>query len=270
MSGIRVGIEKAISEAKDGRIRYLEDQILAYKEQQKVDLAVKKDLDEKLDKVTADYRALWVENNRLKDQLANEKSERDNLADIATKLEKKVRDLDERNNNLRERLASTNARLKISIQKEAELRSAIDQAINVSENDFNRGRIKGMEEIWDELRAAYSGRGMGKNQEIFGYGTVGEIVQNLSPTWFINRAEEYHEEEKKIHIGDEVEIFDTSCPDDDQHSDIGIVIAIGEDNPCFTVIGQNFKACLNETDIESGRVKKTGKHFDSVPLDYLA
>lgn len=182
------------------------------------------------------------DNSDILKALDKAQAERDKLAETISKMEKTIRDL----------------------------RYALDQAAKDAEANFNRGRIKSMEEAWDELRAVYSDRTMGKNKEIFGYGTVGYILENLSPTWFINRAEEYHEEEKKIKIGDEVEIFDTSCPDDNPHSDIGIVIAIGEDNPGFTIFGPKFQAFFNETDIESGRVKKTGKHFDFVPLDYFA
>lgn len=270
-------ILEAQCQAQADRIKYLEDQIRAYKEQQKIDLAVKKDLDEKLDKATADCRALWVEKDRLKGQLSHEKAERDNLADTVTKMDKTIRDLNERNSNLRARLADKNSDLDELYQtinelteQNKNLRDALVQAAKDAEVNFNNGRINGMKETWDELRGVYSARSMCENEDIFGYRTVGEILYNLSPTWFINRAKEYHEEEKKIHIGDEVEIFNTSCPDDNPHSDIGIVIAIDESNPCFNVIGSKFEGCFNETNIKSGRVKKTGKHFDSVPLDYLA
>lgn len=349
-------ILKALNKAQADRIEHLEDEITAYKKQQDVDLAIKKDLDEKLDKATADYLALLVE--------------RDNLMDTISRMEKTIRDLDERNGTLRERLSNTNASLKRSIQENSKLQSdaaylrtiranqaneierlqsivnapngscsaytqqgmqskiakqaaeikrltemnerlsgandelsgryeaqkvntsyargeikrltdenkqlhnALDIAAKDADANFERGKIKGMEEIWDELKDCYDGRPLGENQKIFGYHTVGEIVDNLSPTWFINRAEEYHEQEKKeardIKIGDEIEIFDQFCPDDDPHSDIGIVIAIDKDHPCFAVIGPKFEGCFDETDIDAGIAKKTGRHFDTIPLDYLA
>lgn len=170
-----------------------------------------------------------------------------------------------------ERLQNANAKLE---HDNFQLKQALGTSAKDAEVNFNRGRIKGMEEIWYELKDAYDGRPIGENQKIFGCNTVGDMLMNLSPTWFINRAEEYHEQEDKktkdIQIGDEVEILDPFCPNDNPHSDIGIVIVIDKDNQCFTVIGPKFEGCFDETDIDSGRVRKTGQHFDSIPLNYFA
>lgn len=315
-------ILKALNKAQADRIKTLEDELLARKEQQQVDLAVKKDLDEKLDKAAADYKALWVE--------------RDNLMDTISRMEKTIRDLDERNGTLRERLAQTNASLKRSVQesnkiqadatyldnlrrcqaKEIErlrkivdaqngscsaytqqgmqskiakqaneikrlteenkqLHNALDIAAKDADANFERGKIKGMQEIWKELVDCYAGRPIGENEKIFGYRSVGDILMNLSPTWFMNKAREYHkqkeEEARDIQIGDEVEIFD-QC--DHSLSNTGIVTAIDfvidENLLHFTVVGNNFGACFTEADIDAGNVKKTGRHFDSIPLDYFA
>ena len=315
-------ILKALNKAQADRIEHLEEEILARKEQQQIDLAVKKDLDEKLDKATADYRALWVE--------------RDNLAETASRMDKTIRDLDERNGTLRERLAQINASLKRSIQENSKLRSdaayidkmrkaqekeikrlekevgelkeenkrlkcdnkalaeglsdqtrcaidlmsarealkheietlhgALDIAAKDADANFERGKIKGMEEIWDKLKDAYANRTLAENEKIFGYPTVGKILDNLSPTWFINKAEELHA--KDIHIGDEV-IANNPVSSDDPDYNIGIVTSVDEDHRCFAVIGPNFEGCFDETDILSGNVKKTGNHYDSIPLDYL-
>lgn len=367
-------ILKALNKAQADRIKSLEDAIIAYKEQKQVDLAVKKDLDEKLDKAAADYKALWVENDRLKSQLASEKEDRrkDRVEaarrDAASENEKDrltrtIRDLEERNKTLRERLANVNESLKRSIQESNKnqewaayldnrrrlqakelkrlqdivntpngscsaytqqgmqskiakqaaeikrlteeneilkdgysdqtkqisgllaaqatlkleietLHKALDIAAKDADENFERGKIKGMKEIWKELVNCYDGRQMSENNKIFGYHTVGEILMNLSPTWFINRAEEYHKQEEKkasdIQIGDEVEIFDKFCPDDDPHSDIGIVVAVDSDGHSFAVVGPKFEGCFDETDIQSGIVKKTGQHFDSIPLNYFS
>lgn len=317
-------ILKAINREQANRIEHLKDEIIAYKQQQDVDLAVKKDLDEKLDKATADYRALWVE--------------RDNLMDTISRMEKTIRDFEERNSNLRERLANTNESLKRNIQEVSKLQStvnyleglkqyqakeilrlknmvdtangscstyaqqgmqskiakqsneikrlteenkqlhkALDIAAKDADANFERGKIKGMSEIWKELVDCYYGRPTDENNKIFGYYTVGDILMNLSPTWFINRAEEYHKQEEKkeqqdkiIQIGDEVQCFDLFCPDDDPHSDIGIVVIVDSERHSFVVIGPNFEGCFDTTDIQFGTVKKTGRHFNSIPLDYLA
>lgn len=397
-------ILKALNKAQADRIKYLEDQIAAYKEQLQVDLAVKKDLDEKLDKATADYRALWVENKDLKSQLAGAKAQcentvenrrriselsqtvvnlreavkcsakqyaaletkRNNLAKTVSSMDKTIRDLAERNDNLRKRLVDTNESLKRNIQEVSRLQSTVDYLENLKQyqakeikrlqdivntpngscsaytqqgmqskiakqaaeikrlteenerlsrnNDelsgrneaqkaniacamemwrkyeketevlkkaldlaakdadanFERGEIKGMEKIWDELKDTYANRTLAENEKIFGYGTVGEIVDNLSPTWFINKAEEYHEQRAKdIQIGDEVEIFDEFCPDDDPHSDIGIVTAVDKDHKCFVIVGPKFEGCFDMTDIDAGNARKTGKHYDSIPIDYF-
>lgn len=245
-------ILKALNKAQADRIKTLEDELLARKEQQQVDLAVKKDLDEKLDKAAADYKALWAE--------------RDNLADTISRMEKAIRDLNERNGNLRARLADTNASLKRSIQKNNKIQDdatyldnlrrrqakeierlrkivdaqngscntyaqqgmqskiakqaneikrlteenerlkrdnkvLADEALDVAAKDadanFERGKIKGMQEIWKELVDCYAGRPIGENEKIFGYCSVGDILMNLSPTWFMNKAMEYHEQEEK-------------------------------------------------------------------------
>lgn len=355
-------ILKALNKAQADRIKTLEDELLACKEQQQVDLAVKKDLDEKLDKAAADYKALWVENKSLKSQFASEKAqskekidnaaksyaklavERNNLAETVTRMEKAIRDLDERNGTLREHLAKTNVSLKRSIQtaqgfgerityletirqsqaKEIKrLREIVnapngscsaytqqgmqskiakqaneikrlteenerlkrgnkalaDEALDVAAKDadanFERGKIKGMQEIWKELVDCYAGRPIGENEKIFGYCSVGDILMNLSPTWFMNKAMEHHKQEEKetrdIQIGDEVEIFD-QC--DHSLSDTGIVTAIDfvidENLLHFTVVGNNFGACFTEDDIDAGNVKKTGWHYDAIPLDYFA
>ena len=408
-------ILKALNKAQADRIKQLEDKILAYKEQKQIDLAVAKEVDEKLAKATADYRALWVEYDRLKSQLAGAKAqcenavenrrriselsqevitlreqqknaaksyarlatERNNLAETISRMEKTIRDLDERNGNLRECLAQTNASLKRSIQKESQLQSdvaylrtireslakeieslraivdtpngscsaytqqgmqskianqaneirrlteeneglkhdnkalanglsdrakrvmdltsaqttlkheietlhgALDVAAKDAEANFERGKIKGMKEIWKELVDCYDGRPIGENNKIFGYHTVGDILMNLSPTWFMNKAEEYHKQEEKkeqqakdIQLGDEVEIFDKFCPDDDPHSDIGIVVMIYEPQTnceprIYTVVGPKFEAQIDDTDIVGGVARKTGEHYDSIPFDYL-
>ena len=312
-------ILKALNKAQADRIKYLEDQIAAYKEQLQVDLAVKKDLDEKIDKATADYRALWVENKDLKSQLAGAKAQcentvenrrriselsqtvvnlreavkcsakqyaaletkRNNLAKTVSSMDKTIRDLAERNDNLRytqQGMQSKIAKQANEIRRLTEenecLHRALDIAAKDSDANFDRGRIKGMEEIWDELRDCYNGRPIYENEKIFGYCTVGDIIGNLSPTWFINKAEEYHKQEEKkardIQIGDEVEIFDEFCTDYNPHSDFGIVTAVDKDHKCFVIVGPKFEGCFDMTDIDTGNIKKTGRHFDSIPLDYLA
>lgn len=288
-------ILKALNKAQADRIEHLEDEIVAYKKQQDVDLAIKKDLDEKLDKATADYRALWVKNEDLKHQLAGAKAQCENTVENRrriSELSQEVINLREQQKNAaksyarlateRNNLAETVSKMQSNIAKQAaeikrlteenkQLHNALDIAAKDADANFERGMIKGMEKIWNELKDAYANRTLTENKKIFGYATVGDIVDNLSPTWFINKAEEYHEQQAKdIQIGDEVEIFDEFCPDDDPHSDIGIVIAIDKDHPCFAVIGPNFESCFDETDIEDGNVRKTGQHFDSIPLAYFA
>lgn len=289
----------------------LEDQIAAYKEQLQVDLAVKKDLDEKLDKAAADYKALWVENTQLKERVTNCNNvnaalrQRNNeLREIASsqyglysyhvqqgmqsKIAKQAAEI-KRLTEENERLKHDNKALAKGFADQAKLsvdflsgqktlkheiktlQGALDIAAKDADANFERGEIKGMKEIWKELVDCYAGRPTGENQKIFGYYSVGDILMNLSPTWFMYKAREYHEQKEKeacdIKLGDEVEIFD-QC--DHSLSDIGIVIAMEKDEPCFAVIGPQFEACFTAIDINAGNVKKTGRHFDTIPLDYLA
>ena len=307
-------ILKALNKNQVDRIKHLEDEILAYKNQQDVDLAVKKDLDERISELSQeviDLRERLVKTNEsLKRSIQIRQCQAKEIVRLReivntpngscsayaqqgmqskiTKQAAEIKRLTEEN----ERLSRKNDELsgqyeaqKVNVActmemwhkyaKEAEdLKKALDIAAKDANANFERGKIKGMEEIWDELGACYDGRPIGENQKIFGYCTVDEMLLNLSPTWFMNKAEEYRKQKeqqvKVIQIGDEVEVFDTFCPDGGPHSDIGIVIAIDKDHPCFAVIGPNFEGCFDETDIQEGSVKKTGRHFDSIPLDYLA
>lgn len=168
--------------------------------------------------------------------------------------------------------ADLERQFKTSKEENKQLHKALDIAAKDADANFERGKIKGMTEIWKELVYCYDGRPISENNKIFGYYTVGDILMNLSPTWFINRAEEYYKQKEKekardIKIGDEVEIFDQF---DHSLSDVGIVITIDKDHPCFAVIGPKFEGCFDETDIDAGNVKKTGRHFDTIPLGYLA
>ena len=325
-------ILKALNKAQADRIKSLEDEFLACKEQQKVDLAVKKDLDEKLDKAAADYKALSIEHeekiNNAAKSYARLATERNNLAETVSKMEKTIRDLDERNGTLRERLANTQARLKRSIQEERNLRDnvaylgtirqsqakeierlrivantsnsscsaytqqgmqskiakqtneikrlteenkqlhkALDIAAKDADANFDRGYHKGMDELWAAIRKAQKERPRAL-QDIYGQDCMHDCVSNLSAQDFAKKTIEWEEKQAKdIQIGDEVEIFDEF---DHDLSDIGIVIAINKDNPCFAVIGPNFEGCFDETDIQSGNVRKTGQHFESIPLNYFA
>lgn len=182
------------------------------------------------------------DNSDILEALYKAQAESDRLAETVSKMEKTIRDL----------------------------RDALDQSAKDAEANFNRGRIKGMEEIWDELRDVYSGRTTGENQKIFGYGTTGEIIKNLSPTWFINRVEEYHEEEKKIKIGDEIMVIGLLGSDD---SGGGIVYDINEEpdgSKCYHVIGPCNCVAFGDNAIAEGSIRKTGKHYDNIPFDYIA
>lgn len=344
-------ILKALDKAQADRIKILEEELLAYKEQRQIDLAVKKELDEKLDKAAADYKALWVES--------------DNLRDTISRMEKTIRDLDERNGTLRESLAQTNASLKRSIQERSGLQStvdyirsvrksqakeikrlqeivnatngscsaytqqgmqskiakqaneikrlteeneklrnhnakmshmidkliddasnneilyhdlwleknnlkiALDQSAKDAEANFERGKIKGMDEIWAALQWAQDKCEAGLQlMPIYGYYNMADCVNSLTATAFLRKTVEWQEKEaREIKLGDEVEIFDQY---DHSLSDIGIVVAMDKDDPCFAVIGPQFKTYFDQTDIDAGNVKKTGRHFDAITLDYLA
>ena len=301
-----------------GRIIGLDEEVQALRAQLKTDQMVKKDLDEKLDKAAADYKALWVENEDLKSQLAGTNllkqlnQAQEELAGFIAMYDKaaaeahqakvakdrmgysnrcmqskiakqsnEIKRLTEENKALRRAYDTAGKALDASLsfselkrltEENEQLHKALELAAKDADANFERGKIKGMEEIWDELGTCYDGRPIGANQKIFGYATVGDILMNLSPTWFMNKAEEYRKQEeqlaKDIQIGDEVEVIDKDFNPD--LSDIGIVIAVYPDRRSFEVIGPKFTGCFDKADIQKGSVKKTGRHFVSIPLDYLA
>lgn len=147
------------------------------------------------------------------------------------------------------------------------LKQALSTSAKDAEGNFDRGYHKGMDELWAAIRKVQDER-PSVLTDIYGHGCMYDCVSNLSAQDFAKKTMEWEEKQAKdIQIGDEVEIFDQF---DHSLSDIGIVIAIDKDNPCFAVIGPKFEGCFDETDIQNGNVIKTGQHFDSIPLDYLA
>lgn len=163
-----------------------------------------------------------------------------------------------------ERLQNANAKLEYD---NFQLKQALGTSAKDAEGNFDRGYHRGMDELWDAIRKAQEEHPK-VLRDIYGQGCMHDCVSNLSAQDFAMKTMEWEDKQaKKIHIGDEVEIFDQY---DHSLSDIGIVIAIDKDNPCFAVIGPKFEGCFDETDIQNGNVTKTGRHFDSIPLDYFA
>jgi hypothetical protein len=153
-----------------------------------------------------------------------------------------------------------------------QLKQALGTSAKDAEGNFDRGYHKGMDELWAAIREAQEKRPR-VLMDIYGQDCMHDCVSNLSAQDFAKKTMEWEEKQAKdIQLGDEVEIFDTSTirPDEDPYSDIGIVIAVDSDGHSFAVIGPNFEGCFDTTDIQFGTVKKTGRHFDSIPLDYFA
>lgn len=270
-------ILKAVNNAQAGRIEALERDLLALKEQNRNDLLEKTGLNKRLDDLTADYRVLWVQHQNLKsvndallhknDILNNAKA---NLIRSNHGLQSKVAKQANEIKRLTEDLAFAQNLARKYNSNNDELRDALDQASKDAEDNFDRGYIKGLEELWAALKDVYEGRTMGKNQEIFGYHTVGEILDNLSPTWFMNRHHTYEEKEARdIKIGDEVVIISPLGSDD---SDYGIVYNIIEQtngSKSYHIIGSGKNMALGDRAITDGSIRKTGKHYDHIPFDYI-
>jgi len=147
------------------------------------------------------------------------------------------------------------------------LKKALDTAAKDAGANFDRGYRKGMDELWNALRKVQD-EPLSVLTDAYGQSCMYDCISKLSAHDFAMKTMEWEDKKAKdIQIGDEVEIFDSH---DCSLSDIGIVIAIDKDHPCFTVIGPKFEGCFDETDIDSGRVRKTGQHFDSIPLNYFA
>lgn len=276
LAGAKAQCENTVENRQ--RISELSQEVIDLKEEtfdlQKQLYAAKKETDDFIamyDKAAAEAHQANVAKDRMgysnscmQSKIAKQSNEIKRLIDDNIHLDEYIETLKKKLNELTEETAATKTAYKF-------LKQALGTSAKDAEANFERGRVKGMVEIWDELKNAYGGRPMPENEKIFGYRTVGEILDNLSPTWFMNKAEEHHKQEEKkardIQIGDEVEIFDEF---DHDLSDVGIVIAIDKDHPCFAVIGPNFEGCFDETDIQDGNVRKTGQHFDSIPLNYFA
>lgn len=163
-----------------------------------------------------------------------------------------------------ERLQNANAKLE---HDNFQLKQALGTSAKDAGANFDRGYRKGMDELWTAIRKVQDER-PSVLTDIYGQGCMYDCISNLSAQDFAKKTMEWEDKQAKdIQLGDEVEIFDQY---DHSLSDIGIVIAIDKDNPCFAVIGPKFEGCFDMTDIDAGNARKTGRHFDSIPLDYFA
>ena len=212
--------------------------------------------------------------NEIKRLTEENKSLRRTCGDISLEyadLEKQFRTSKEENKQLHKALdASLSfAEIKRLTEENELLHKALDIAAKDADANFERGKIKGMGEIWAALQWVQDKCEAGfQLMPFYGYYSMADCVNGLTATAFLRKTVEWQEKEARdIKLGDEVEIFDQY---DHSLSDNGIVIAMDKDEPCFAVIGPQFEACFTKTDIDAGNVKKTGRHFDTIPLDYLA
>lgn len=276
-----------------GRITELEETIKALRQQAEVDFQVKKGLDEKLDKVTDDYKVLWVQHQNLKsvnktllheNNILNNAKTNQGLQSKVAKQANEIKRLTEElsvarglarkynsdNDELHEAISNKDLAIKTIAEDNKTLRIALDQTAKDAEDSFKHGKLKGAEELWAALREAHEGRPMGDNQKIFGYYTVGEILQNLSPTRFMTKHDEYKEKEAHdIKIGDEVVVISPLGSDD---SDYGIVYNIIEQtngSKSYHIIGSGNCMAFGDRAITDGSVRKTGKHYNHIPFDYI-
>lgn len=164
-----------------------------------------------------------------------------------------------------EELQNANARLEYD---NFQLKQALGISAKDAEGNFDRGYHRGMDELWDAIRKAQEEHPK-VLRDIYGQGCMHDCVSNLSAQDFAKKTIEWEEKQAKdIQIGDEVEILDIYDPD--LRGDIGIVVVADSERHYFVAVGPNFESHFDDTDIQDGNVRKTGQHFDSIPLNYFA
>lgn len=277
---------KAISNARADRIKVLERDIQALKEQSQIDLRVKKDLDKRLDDLTADRNALYVQHLRLKSDYATLLHKNDILNNakaslmeanrgLQSKVAKQANEIKRLNDIVESarnwlKVAEEGARQHQKLKGDyATLSKALDQASKDAKDNFMQGYNRGMDELWAAIRYLQD-KSPSAGADICGYRDMRDCVSNLSAQDFAKKVTEWEEKEAHdIKIGDEVIRISPFGSDD---SECFIVYSIEEKANgaiVYRSIGSGNSFSFSKEAIADGSVRKTGRRYDSIPFDYI-
>lgn len=109
-----------------------------------------------------------------------------------------------------------------------------------------------------------------------GYGGVnGLLLENNTPTWFMNKYHEHKEKEKEAHdikIGDEVVLITSLVNDDSVRGIVYNIIEAAECPKYYRMVssGSSISFTFSDNSIINGMIHKTGNHFDYIPFNYIA
>lgn len=149
--------------------------------------------------------------------------------------------------------------VKVTIGKPAELSAQEIQGLQdqAPVKDYGEG-------AWDVWLMSKEYRNMSgaKRNEIVGYSTIPDVLANLTPAKFIKAMEKYLEEEKIVHLGDEISHKGLNG---EEH----YIVTEVDDSGFYTAIGKCGTIHFYKLAINAGEVTKTGEHFDSIPFEYI-
>lgn len=125
-------------------------------------------------------------------------------------------------------------------------------------NDYTSGAW----DCWNSIRE-YFAMSMDERNDLFGSYLMSEVIKKLTPTYFIEKMNWYTSERNTIHIGDEVEHIGL------QYGEEKYIVIRDLPDSLYEAIGKYGTLKFGKTSLANGSVAKTGKHYDSLPFDYL-